>query len=79
MTQESPSEAPRIVVNQTEQPCGCVLTEYNDGKVLAPCIPCGLNAAAGAAAQAGNQLMQLANALGAIAATARKRRMGLVP
>lgn len=78
MTQEAPKEPSRIVVNQTEQPCGCVLTEYTDGKVLAPCVPCGLNAAAGAAAQMANNMMQLANTLGAVAATFRKRQMNIV-
>lgn len=43
------SEEPkkRIIKNVDAKPCGCRITEYSDGaKMIAPCVPCGLNAAA---------------------------------
>ncbi len=79
MTNEAPKEPSRLVVNQSEQPCGCVMTEYSDGaRVLAPCVPCGLNAAAQTMAQAGQLMMRTADALGAVAHTKKTTRLGIV-
>jgi hypothetical protein len=58
------------------KPCGCVLTEYPDGrKLFAPCIPCGLFQAGASLIEAGGwwkrrkALQRAGAALAAVATT----------
>jgi uncharacterized protein YoaH (UPF0181 family) len=66
----------RIIKNVDAKPCGCRITEYSDGaKMIAPCVPCGLNAVAeslhAAAQQFAMGMSQAAQALAAVATTIR--------
>lgn len=68
-----PAKSPaRIIKNVDAKPCGCRITEYSDGvKMIAPCVPCGLNAAAEAMHAAAQQFAgAMATAAQALAATA---------
>lgn len=72
--QKAPEKPARIIKNVDNKPCGCRITEYSDGvKMIAPCIPCGLNAAAeslhAAAQQFAQGIAQAAQALAAVATT----------
>ena len=54
-----------LVTGQDKKPCGCTITTYSDKRqVVAPCVPCGLFAAA-------QNLAAAADAIGAVATTIR--------
>jgi hypothetical protein len=77
-TKKGDAKPARIIKNVDAKPCGCRITEYSDGaKMIAPCVPCGLNAAAESlhhAAQAFQGLAQAAQALAAVATTIRAQQ-----
>ena len=65
-----------MIKKTDRKPCGCTLTEYDNGrKLFAPCIPCGLMRAGHALARAGTwwhrrqALREAGNALAAVATT----------
>ena len=70
-----------IVTNLDRRPCGCVLTEYADGrKIYAPCVACGImragwlltKAATGWPWARRRHLMDAGNALAAVSTAIRK-------
>lgn len=70
-------ESPAPITHLDKKPCGCILTEYADGrKIYAPCVACGLMRTAYELEQAGSvrlpwrrrrHLMAAGNALAAVA------------
>lgn len=73
MSQEEPK---RLIKNIDAKPCGCRITEYSDNsKVIAPCVPCGLNAVAEsihiACQNFYSGMRQASQALAAVATTIR--------
>jgi len=66
--EQQPAEE-RKIKNVDNQPCGCVVTEYEDGgKQFAPCPPHGLYRVAQCLKEAGD-------ALGAVASTLQREQM----
>lgn len=75
MSEEQPKKPSQIVVGREEKPCGCVVTEYSDKvKQLAPCVPCGLAAAAQSIHQCAQALANAADAMLAVATTVRREQ-----
>lgn len=79
--QKPPEKPARVIKNVDHKPCGCRITEYSDGvKMIAPCVPCGLNAAAEALHAAGqNFAASLSNAAQALAAVATTIKVSQLP
>lgn len=79
----TPPQAPRIIKSVNASPCGCRVTEYSDGaKLIAPCVPCGLNAAAesihAACQQFAANMSNAAQALAAVATTIRNQQSAAI-
>jgi hypothetical protein len=69
---EEPKPPSQLVKSIDRKPCGCSITEYSDGrKLIAPCVPCGLNASAQSLRNAAEAMAQGADALSAVALTIR--------
>ena len=70
----------RIMLGRDIRPFGCVHTSYSkpEGQgtltEVSPCLPCGLQAAAENAHQAGVSLLRMAEALGAVALVLQNNR-----
>lgn len=81
-------DSPNPIRKYDRKPCGCVVTEFEDGrKQYAPCIPCGLMRAGYALAQAGScwpwqrrrALLEAGNALAAVATTINAQAARMKP